>query len=715
MLKKEIRKLYEQEKMVTIVKANEDSLKNIQSMALQYILNLSQMQRLIAMCELIRLTPFKYNDWEKWYLEDKYEQSPQLKILNFMKKYEGSVICIQDSEIQMIPTLVEFYNAVLLSEIKLKEADKREQYLNGYSNYLCIKEMQYVYQFVQTRTNVKPEEVCAYREKITAKYKQLFLNQTIKDISIETKLLQLLRPKRFRKSSLQPENFEYRNPFESDYFRIVTSAPIRRLQDKTQIFPQEKSDFVRRRLTHSFEVAAVGRHLGLQVEERLLNIGALFDNGEYNRKYTHSIATILETAGLVHDIGNPPFGHFGEDTIQRYFKNLIERSHIEETIEAAHFKLSHEHGATSDAKKIALSMTKILLREHRETGVIAKAFTSLPEEKRADFTHFDGNVQGFRILRHLGLSADHDSFNVTMPMMAAIIKYPFPSKHDKCKENHSTEKYGYYQSEEEAYRTICKELNLQAGKRHPLAYLLEAADDIVNVTSDVEDGFKMGIIKFEKLKEKINALDIDDLNFDEIRTFEEEQASHGGCCAEISNELVVKEFRIRAVHALMEEAINVFVENIHDIVNDSICRDGQTKQKEPNPILGNELLKDSKLRKALSELQMMTYQDLYVLKSELLGEHVISAMLDKFIGCMFSDAIKEKIVNGVKKYILNSKTAEGKLYALISPNYKRAFNCERNEVPADPYHRFLLAVDHVSGMTDSYIVDLYNELTNSKY
>lgn len=713
MLEEKIHQFYAHEKFETILSSNGSVLASITQRALQYALSMKPMQRLIAMSELIRLTSFKYSEWEQWYSAEKKENFSKLEISDYLEKYNVSVIRVQDSQLQILPSIVEFYNAVILSEIYLKDEDKRKQYLNDYARYLCAKEMINVSQVaIIDKTD---SEESQYINQISSKYKKLFLEHGIKNLSVETEFLQLLKPKRFRNSSLQSEDFESRNPFESDYFRIVTSAPIRRLQDKTQIFPQEKSDFVRRRLTHSMEVAAVGRHLGLRVEERLIKTGALFNNGEYMRKYAHAIATILETAGLVHDIGNPPFGHFGEDTIQRYFKDLIERSKLEKTIEAAQLEVSQQKVAENNEKRIALSMTKILLREHHETGVIAKAFASLTEEQKADFTHFDGNVQGFRILRHLGLSADHDSFNVTMPTMAAIIKYPFPSKHVKNKENHSTEKYGYYQSEKGAYETICKELNLQAGKRHPLAYLLEAADDIVNVTSDVEDGFKMGIIKFEKLEEKINKLGIAELNFDSIRKFEDEQASHGECCIEISNELVVKEFRIRAVHALMEEAINIFVENIQDIVNDSICMGAQSKQQEPNPILGNELLKDSKLRNVLSELQKMTYQDSYVLKSELLGEHVISAMLDKFIGCMFSDVIEEKEIDGKKKFILKSKTAEGKLYALISPNYKRAFNCDRNEVPAQPYQRFLLAVDHVSGMTDSYIVDLYNELTNSKY
>lgn len=533
-------------------------------------------------------------------------------------------------------------------------------------------------------------------------------------ISYEKKLIALLNPKRFRETNSSKDSYEYKNPFESDYFRVVTAAPIRRLQDKTQIFPQEKSDFVRRRLTHSIEVAAVGRRLGLMVEERLKQKRIITKNGEYVQNFSHSMAAILETAGLVHDIGNPPFGHFGEDTIQQYFKNLEQRDTFEKTLAAAQLKVVHQQDEKNNKKTTALSITKFLLNEQQEIGRVATEFARLKEAKN-DFMRFDGNVQGFRILRHLGLSTDHNSFNLTMPTMATIIKYPFPSTQKEIKGNHSTEKFGYYQSEKEAYETICSTLHLQAGKRHPLAYLLEAADDIVNVTSDVEDGFKMGIIRKDEIENQMRNLRKRKLYFSSILHDEQKQAQNGNCFVDITDELLVKEFRIRAVHTLIEEAVDVFVKNIKDIINDCYIDDENSLRLTlANPILGNELLGGSKLRQALSSLQSKTYRDTYVLRSELLGEHIITEMLNKFIGCMFSDTLKEKVIKGQKKFILKHRTTDGKLYALISPNYKRAFDCNEDEVPIEPYQRFQLAVDHVSGMTDSYIVDLYNKLVNKK-
>lgn len=704
-----IRGYYAQEKYENVVSSVGDSLlDSINPVTVQYALRNKAAQRLIAMCELIRATSFKYNDWEKWYQQSANEEiDTDMEVADYIEKFNVTVIRTNESEIDMISNVATFYQAIWVAEINIKDTERKEQFLNDYSRFLCFDE---ILKFTHKLSNDAIDaNFIPFSKNLNTQFRKLYYAKNLKHVAIENELLQMLSPKRFRPSSLTTVDFEGRNPFESDYFRIVTSAPIRRLQDKTQIFPQEKSDFVRRRLTHSMEVAAIGRQLGLMVEEKLMEDGYLFKHEEYAKKYSHALAAILETAGLVHDIGNPPFGHFGEDTIQRYFKELKDRSEAERTLQAAQMKIVKKKD-----QEVAMSVTKFLLKGRSEIGTVAESFAKLTKKQKEDFLRFDGNVQGLRILRHLGLSTDHNSFNLTMPTMAAIIKYPFESKHSTIDGNHSSKKYGYYQAEKETYQEICSTLHIRKGKRHPLAYLLEAADDIVNVTSDVEDGCKMKIIKFADLEEAINGLGIDNLHFDNIRKYEDEQAANGECCVKNTNELLIKEFRIRAVHELMKETVDVFVANISDIINDCYQSNVSTPKKLTNPILGNELLENSKLKQTLSALQKKTYRDPYVLKSELLGEHVITTMLNKFIGCMFSQKIEEKEVDGRKKYYLDSRTAEGKLYALISSNYKRAFNCEEEEIPAEYYHRFLLAVDHVSGMTDSYIVDLYNELTNKK-
>ena len=170
-----------------------------------------------------------------------------------------------------------------------------------------------------------------------------------------------------------------RNPFENDYSRIVLSSYVRRMQDKAQVFPLAQNDFVRTRLTHSLEVSCFAKGLGLGVETFMLNRGLLDDR---QRGFIPSIA---ETAGLVHDIGNPPFGHFGEESIRVFFRKL-------------------KTDATS------------------KTGA---AYQTLPPEQQADFENFDGNVQGFRILKSLAPNRHGDSFNLTFALLGTVIKYPF--------------------------------------------------------------------------------------------------------------------------------------------------------------------------------------------------------------------------------------------------------------------------------------------------
>lgn len=716
--KNKIREFYNKEEWVPVISHTANVLLDTANQTIvQLALHNKAMQRLIAMCEGTRATSFKYPEWKKWYsqLQDESNISDtSFKVKEIITKFNISVIQDDGNEIKMIPPVVEMYRMIILTEAIINDADKANQYLNDFSRLLCAQELQKAY-CIFSKTGTKSR--LQYHTDLDKKYRELYYAPNIKNVSVESELLQLLAPARFRTSTVNDNDFEGRNPFESDYFRVVTSAPIRRLQDKTQIFPQEKNDFVRRRLTHSMEVAAVGRHLGRMVEERLIEDGFLLNDGEYIKNYKHSIATILETAGLVHDIGNPPFGHFGEDTIQTYFNKLKGeqmQNRLQLQAQIQRFNVREE---SSGEKKIELLVARLQKACETPIDTIAQAFNKLDKEKIEDFTNFDGNVQSFRILRHLGLSADNNSFNLTMPTLAAIIKYPFPAKHEKIANNHSSKKCGYYQSEKDAYEKICQTLHLQQGKRHPLSYLLEAADDIVNVTSDVEDGYKMGIISFNEITEAINTLNIKGLKFDTIKQFVDDQVKRGECSVDATNELYIKEFRIRAVHHLLQETVDIFIKNIHDIVCDSYATDDSNTpaQNQHNPILGNELLQNSGLRKALSKLQSKTYGDCNVLKSELLGEHVITEMLNKFIGCMFSQDVKTKKENDEEKHILETKSAAGKLYALISPNYKRAFNCQQDEVPKDSYQRFQLAVDYISGMTDSYIVDLYNELTNSKY
>lgn len=322
-----------------------------------------------------------------------------------------------------------------------------------------------------------------------------------------------LTPKRFRPTSMKDVDPGW-NPFDSDFSRISMSAPFRRLQDKAQVFPLEPNDFVRTRLTHSIEVSSVARSLGVRAEQWLMAQKLLSPD-----KAGH-IPSILATASLAHDIGNPPFGHFGEKCIQIFFKTN------------------------------------------------ANFLEGLSAEEEADLINFDGNVQGLRLLLRLGLSSDEYSYNLTFPTLATIAKYPKDSiTGNKGKEKTiSFKKYGFYQTEKEKYKEINDELGLY-NERHPLCFLLEAADDICYVVSDTEDGFKKNTITLHTLLDTLSKTEYQkDAKCRELhKKIQELDAKYKGW--ENKKSLIAQECRIFAQWKMIPSAINTFKEHHESILN----------------------------------------------------------------------------------------------------------------------------------------------------
>jgi dGTPase len=242
---------------------------------------------------------------------------------------------------------------------------------------------------------------------------------------------------------------EDRSQFQRDYDRIIFSSPFRRMQNKTQIFPLPEHIFVHNRLTHSLEVASVGRSLGNLLADRLM------DDFCHN-KLIREIGTIVSAACLAHDLGNPPFGHSGEAAISNFFEN----------------------GAGKEFKD------KLTVREWN------------------DFARFDGNANAFRLLTHQFNGKRPGGFALTLPTLASIVKYPYESLLS------TEQKFGFFQSEKEDYKLIAEELQIpvktaegMAYARYPLVYLVEAADDICYQIMDLEDACKLGILSHEKVKD----------------------------------------------------------------------------------------------------------------------------------------------------------------------------------------------------------------------
>lgn len=451
---------------------------------------------------------------------------------------------------------------------------------------------------------------------------------------------QMLQPTRLRNSTVQKDETDGRTPFDSDFSRVALSAPVRRLQDKTQVFPLADFDFVRNRLTHSLEVMTMARGLGLGVEKMLIKEGVDLINRNIDDPMRNAISKILEVASIVHDLGNPPFGHKGEKAVQTYFKET--------------------------------------------QGLVAQNVQSdlLNDKERKDLQNIEGNVQGFRILCHLALADDDYSYNLTCPILSTIIKYPFSSVDgNKKTDNPFTKKFGFLQSEAERYNEICHKLGLHSGQRHPLTYLLEAADDITYSACDLEDGFRNGAITIQDIKKHLTPENVDDETILEyVNKLNEENSS-------LHNELLMQKLRIAIQSKMIIACTKAFIANI-----DSIIEGTYTKS----------LIDDTQycsLCKSLRDLDICNFNSIDVTSKEDEGINKMLYLLDGYSKAMI---------------LLHEETApfapEFQLYQTISPNYRKVA-CKGEKVPAHLYDKLLLVTDYIFGMTDSFVMTMYENET----
>ena len=255
---------------------------------------------------------------------------------------------------------------------------------------------------------------------------------------------QLISNKRFGLEEIHAYRKDDRSEFQRDYDRLIFSAPFRRLQNKTQVFPLPGSVFVHNRLTHSLEVSCVGRSLGTSIANKLIA-----KHPELADSHVPEIGSIVSAACLAHDLGNPPFGHSGEKAISTYF---------------------------SEGKGLALK-------------------SQISPMEWEDLTHFEGNANAFRLLTHQFLGRRKGGFVMTYSTLASIVKYPYPAVLAGNKS-----KFGFFTTEEDDYEKIAQELGIKRlskeGEpprfaRHPLVYMVEAADDICYQMMDIEDAYKL--------------------------------------------------------------------------------------------------------------------------------------------------------------------------------------------------------------------------------
>ena len=461
---------------------------------------------------------------------------------------------------------------------------------------------------------------------------------------------QLLSTKRNREySSGNSHSADLRSEFEKDYHRIIGSASFRRLQDKTQVFPLDKSDFIRTRLTHSLEVSSFGKSLGQNIGEYIL---AYKKDEDFIPQYKEDICNILQCAGLLHDIGNPPFGHFGECVIRDWFKK---------NLGAIHFK--------------GKSVESILSPQMKE-----------------DFYNFEGNAQAFRLITKLHYLVDENGMNLTYALLNTIVKYPVPStKIDKTTGNIKDKKMGYYYADQKLYEAVAKATGTE-GKRHPLTYILEAADDIAYKTADIEDAFVKGFISYHKLREELGMLQEKNPEDSFAPLDKLERKYQSGIKRGVKNpeEYAVKNWIVQVQGFLISCATYGFTSNYEAIMEGTYKYDifHGTYAEDLMHLLGD-----------LAYREVFVTPDIYKME---VSESVIL------------DFLMTKLVNAVIYYDTDVKLSEidKRMLSFVSGNYKSAYHyqAEGKSEEEKLYLRLLLVTDYICGMTDSYAKRLYQEL-----
>lgn len=442
---------------------------------------------------------------------------------------------------------------------------------------------------------------------------------------------------------------DLRSEFEKDYHRIIGSASFRRLQDKTQVFPLDKSDFIRTRLTHSLEVSSFGKSLGQNIGEYILTYKK---DGDFSIKYKEEICSILQCAGLIHDIGNPPFGHFGESAIRDWFKRNLPNLYFKgETVEQL-----------------------------------------LEPQMREDFYHFEGNAQALRLVTKLHYLVDEHGMNLTYALLNTIVKYPIASTEINIHSgNIKDKKMGYYYADQEIYEAIATATGTE-GRRHPLTYILEAADDIAYKTADIEDAYVKGYISYHQLKEELHQLQEKQPGnpFPVLDRLEQKYQSGIKRNANNPEEYAVKNWIVQVQGFLISCATYGFTSNYEAIMAGNYAYDifHDTYGEELMHLLGD-----------MAYRRVFTTSDIY--KMEVAESVILDFLMDKFVKAVLYYDTDEELSDIDKR-----------LVSFISENYKSAYHYHAQGKGEEEklYLRLLLVTDYICGMTDSYAKRLYQEL-----
>lgn len=435
---------------------------------------------------------------------------------------------------------------------------------------------------------------------------------------------QLLSAKRWGyEDRVLNEQFDARSEFQRDYDRLIFSSPFRRLQNKTQVFPLPGAVFVHNRLTHSLEVASVGRSLGRLFYNLIKQQNP---NVDEEIPFLQEAGNIISAACLSHDLGNPAFGHSGEAAISSFF--------IE--------------------------------------GKGAKYKDMVSAEQWADLTHFEGNSNALRILTHAFNGKDKRGFALTYSTLAAIVKYPCAAIDGHHKSILHRKKYGFFETERETFKKIAIELGIKKDPnnksgyvRHPLVYLVEAADDICYNIIDLEDAFHLKILTYQEIEDLLLPL-CQEVGLKERLASLSEKASK------------VELLRAKTINKLINKCAELFVERQEEILAGKF-------DKSLMEALDVETVSRMKVISDVSVAQI--YNARSVVQIEIAGYRVMNSLLEEFIPA----------------YLRQNKTIFDKKLVSMIPDQ---FLTDKNEV----YEKIRAVLDFVSGMTDIYAVDLYRKI-----
>lgn len=374
-----------------------------------------------------------------------------------------------------------------------------------------------------------------------------------------------------------------RTSFLRDYDRIIFSSAFRRLQNKTQVFPLPGPVFVHNRLTHSLEVASVGRSLGKAVGDAIADKYEV--NEDFREFYKYELPSVIAAGCLAHDIGNPPFGHSGEDAIRTFFREL-----------------------EGDAKE-------------RFENILT------PNQQR-DFLFFEGNANAFRTLTHSFNEKAPGGFRLTYATLASIIKYPADSFHGFNKAQLITKKSGFFDSEINTYKRIAAELQLHQPDpsknvfaRHPFVYLVEAADDICYRIIDFEDAHRLNIISINTIKDLLLGFFSATEGYDAREKVEQ-------TIQKINDDNQKVQFlRARLINLLIQRVTQVFMEKEEELLNGTL-----------NAALIDCLPEQEReLIRAIDDFSVKhIYNHRSVVEIEIAGYHVIGGLLKEFITAVLS-------------------------------------------------------------------------------